>query len=64
MKPFAGTYLWQNTLIFVAQYYGAPSTTVIYQTPQPQTVVIQDHRSHGMGNLAAGMSFCEVFSTK
>jgi len=31
-------------------------TTVIYQQrPQPQTVVIRDRRSHGMGNMTTGI---------
>ena len=38
----------------VAPIYGGPRTTIIYQNPQPQTVIVTDHRSHGMGNLATG----------
>jgi len=32
---------------------------VYQQRPQPQTVVVRDRRSHGMGNMATGM-YCTV----
>jgi len=38
-------------------------TTVVYQQrPQPQTVVVRDRRSHGMGNMTTGMTSIALFT--
>jgi len=30
----------------------------VQQRPQPQTVVVRDRRSHGMGNMTTGLYTC------